>query len=548
MKPFFMTEWKKERYVKGGYWGDSRTHDIFNRQALKHPEKIIFKDSKKALSYYKAKRYVDRLALGLLELGFKKDDILVIQLPNIVESALLRLAAPNAGVLALPVMIAFGINEIRHILKMTDARGIVIPWNFKDRDYFQMVQEIRGEVPSLKHIFIVGDNIPDGAISINEMMEKPIEEKYPPDYLSGKKIGVWEVQELNTTTGSTGLPKISEQFHWGEAYARVFVERLRITENDVIPVFIPFPSGIFNCFWITGVAHGCRLVFVERFDPEEALKIIEKEKITLIPGVSTMAEQFLNVPNLEKYDTSSVRIFYPSGGPMPPSLAKELEDKLGWKVVGCYGSMDTAIIFLSSVDDPPELRFNSPGRLFDGAEAKIVNEKGEEVPPGEEGELICRSPFAYSGYYKKPDETLEAYGGDIDGWFRTGDLAKMDKDGYVYIVGRIKDIIKRAGMTISPAEIEDIIRIHPKVNLCAVVGMPDRKYGERVCAFVVLKPGEKLSLEELTSFLSEKGLSTFKLPERLEILDALPMVGDQKIFKRKLVQDITEKLKEEGKL
>lgn len=548
MKPFLVTEAKKERYVKEGYWGRPTLPEILEKKAAENPDKEFLVDSSKRLTLAETNKYVTRLALGMLRLGFKKDDVVVVQLPNIVESALLRLALPRAGILAAMVMTAFDSKEIKHILQKTEAKGIIIPWKLGDRDYFEMVNELRDEIPNLEKILMVGDEVPEGVISIKKMLETPIEEEYPEDYLKDKGITTWEVQELQTTTGSTGLPKISEGYGWYQLQGYTIGERLKATENDNIEFVVPYIGGPGNCLWCVGIVHGCKMVFLEKFSPADALSLAEKEKISIMVGVPTVGEKLVRFEDLQKYDLSSLRIFFTAGAPMPPSLAEEIEEKMDCKVIGIIGSMDFGPISMPSVDDPPEIRLYSLGRPLPGNEVRIVNEKGEDVAPGEEGELICRGPYAYTGYYKMPELTLESYGGDKDGWFRMQDLAKFDENGNLYIVGRLKDIIKRGAMTIAPVEIEDLLRTHPSVEDVAVAPMPDPVLGERVCAFVILKKGQKLEFEDMISFLRQKGLATFKLPERLEIVDSFPIRGEQKVSKRDLTEMVTKKLKEEGKI
>ena len=550
MKPFLMTEEKRERYTKKGYWGLPTLHEVFGQQAIKFPHKEFLVDSSTRLTFSQAKRYVDRLALGLLELGFEKDDVLMIQLPNIVESSLLRLAAPSGGILAVMVMAAFDAREIKHILQKTQAKGVVIPWKFGDRDYFETIKGLQSELPDLERIFVVADNeAPEGAISIKEMLQRPIEKEYPEDYLRGKAINTWEIQELQTTTGSTGLPKISEGYGWYQLQGKTIGERLKAVEDDVVGFVVPYIGGPGNCIWCVGIVHGCKLVFIEKFTPENVLSLVARERITIMVGVPAVGEKLIRVQDLPKYDLSTLRIFYTAGAPMPPSLAKEIEEKMGCKVIGIIGSMDFGPISLPSVDDSPEVRRHSLGKPLPGNEIRIVNEKGEDVPQGEVGELICKGPYAYTGYYKMPEATLDAYGGEMDGWFRTQDLTKVDEEGNLYVVGRLKDIIRRGAMTIAPVEIEDLLRTHPAIKDVAVVPMPDPILGERACAFVIpANKREEIVFEEIISFLRAKGLTTFKLPERLEIIDAFPMIGDQKVLKSKLVEIVTNKLRAEGKI
>lgn len=548
MEPFLMTEAKRQRYLEKKLWGLPTLHEVFEEKAKEHPDKEAFVDSKTRLTYGEAQLAIDRLAAGFVKLGFEKDDVVVIQLPNIVESALIRLALPKAGILAAMVMAAFETSEVKHILNFTKAKGIVIPWRFGNRDYFQMLNDLHDDLEQTLKIFIVDDETPPETISVRKMLKEPVEEEISPLVLRKRMITTWEVQELNTTTGSTGIPKISESFGWNQLIGHAHLERWKLTSDDNLGLLVPFAGGIANNFWGGGIIGGCKMAFLEKFEVIEALKFIEREKITILFGVPAIANNLVKAENLDEFNLSSLRIFFLAGAPTPPALAEEIEQKLGCKVIILLGSMDFGPISETSVDDNPEVRYRSVGKPLLGTEVKIVDERGEEVPLGELGELVCRGPYSFTGYFKRPEFTLEAYGGNKDGWFRTGDQLKMDKEGNLYVVGRLKDIIKRGGMTIVPTEIEQLVRFHPKVVDVAVVSMPDPVLGERACAFVVQKAGEELSFEELKFFLEEKGLAKFKWPERLEIIDELPMVGGQKVFKRKLTEIITQKLKAEGKI
>ena len=380
------------------------------------------------------------------------------------------------------------------------------------------------------------------------MMQRPIENEISADSLKDRQISTWEVQELQTSTGSTGLPKISEAFGWNQLLGSKHQRILQLTENDVFGLPIPFAGGIANNAWCPAIHVPCKLAFLEKFTPVDSLKFIEREKVTVFFGVPAIGEMLIRVENLAQFDLSSLRIFFTAGAPMPPSLAKEIEEKMGCTVIGLLGSMDFGPISIASVLDSETARRTSVGKALPGNELRIINEQGEDAALGEEGELICRGPYAFTGYYQMPEMTLEMYAGDKDGWFRTGDLAKIDQEGNLYIVGRLKDVIKRGAMTIAPVEIEDLLRRHPKVKEVSVASMPDAILGEKVCAFVIPEPGAPLTFDEMVGFLRDKKLATFKLPERLELLSEFPMVGGQKISKKALTEMVTAKLKEEGKI
>ena len=411
-----------------------------------------------------------------------------------------------------------------------------------------MVKEFYDKLEVKPKIFMTGDSAPAEAISVSEMMKSPWEGEIPPFVLQERMITTWEVQELSTTTGSTGMPKISESYGWNQLMGHVHLERWALTGEDNLGLLVPFPGGIANNFWAGGIIGGCKMAFLEQFEATDAFKFVERERISILCGVPTVADNMVKAQNLGDFDLNSLRIFFLAGALTPPALAEEIEQKLGCKVIILLGSMDFGPISETSVEDRPEVRYRSVGRPLYGTEVKVVDEKGEEVPAGEQGELTCRGPYSFTGYYKRPEFTLDAYGGDKDGWFRTGDQVRIDEEGNLYVTGRLKDIIKRGGMTIVPAEVEHLLRLHRKVMDVAVVSMPDADLGERACAFVIPKRGEQFSFEEMISFLEERGIAKVKWPERLEIVDEFPMVGDQKVSKRKLVEIITDKLKAEGKV
>jgi non-ribosomal peptide synthetase component E (peptide arylation enzyme) len=289
------------------------------------------------------------------------------------------------------------------------------------------------------------------------------------------------------------------------------------------------------------------VVILERFDAEEALKLIEREKITFGTGVPTMLSMMLRHPNFDKYDLSSLRIFQSTGAYLPPALAKEAEEKTGCRVVNRLGGIDLGFTTSASVDDPPEVRYGSVGKPMPGVTIRLIDEQGHEVPQGEVGEVVgVNQAGTGSAYYRDLEATLKR---EAQGLTRTGDLGRFDEQGNLYIVGRKKDVIIRGGQNIFPAEIESMLIIHPKVANVAVVGMPDPVMGEKACAYVIPKPGQTLAFDEMVSFLLEKKIAKYKLPERLELVDNFPMSGDgQKIIKGELTDRVTKKLKEEGAL
>ena len=545
---------KKElqEFIDKGLWEDTTYSEEWDRNARDYPDKEAIVDCKTRLTWSQAKQAIDRLTLGFMDLGYKKDDAMVVELPGWLECILVRMACEKAGLLVAPVLRSYRETEMKHTLALLEAKGVVIPYKFRDFDYYTMIQSIRPELPKLEHIFIVGDDVPEGCISLNKMMQEPLEQKYSPEELerlfAKTRMPSTEVSELSHTTGTTGLPKLAE---WpavlGMVRTKDTVKKLGITSADTVAALAPGWGGMNNPVYHGGPYVGAKMVILGHWDVAEAMKLIEKEKITYFAITPTMMRQMLDHPDFGKYDLSSVRAMMVSGAPCPPGWPREAEEKIGAKVINTYGSRDLGSTATPSHDDPPEVRWATAGTPNSWDEIKLLDDKGNEVPKGEVGEIVVKAVTGSAGYFKNPEATKEAIG--ADGLFHIGDLARFDENGNLVIVGRAKNIIIRGGENIYPNEIENLLGTHPKVTQAAVVKMPDPLFGERACAYVAVKPGEEFTLDEMVLFLKEKRIAAFKLPERLEIMDKIPMTGDgTKVALKDLETDIADKLKAEGKI
>jgi non-ribosomal peptide synthetase component E (peptide arylation enzyme) len=412
-----------------------------------------------------------------------------------------------------------------------------------------MIQQIRPNFLNLASVFVVGAQVPKGAISLDKMKEGLLEEKYPSDYFEEIRIKPGELSALGMTSGTTGFPKLVRKVGFLGSVTRDSepAKRYKVTNEDVFAALAPLSGGGSGppCRF-HAQSQGCKVALLERFDPEEALKLIEREKVTFATGVPAQLTMMVRHPNLQKYDMSSLRAFYYAGAKLPYSIAKEVEEKMCCRIVAHFGGMDVSFAFTTSYDDPIEVRLSSVGKLVTpGAKLKLVDEEGQEVPQGEVGELMIKEVGAGSSYYKDNEATRKRR--DLAGWYHTGDLGKLDEHGNLYIVGRSKDVIIRGGQNIYPAEIEGMLITNPKVADVAIVSMPDPIMGEKACAYVIPRPSQILTFEEMASFLAEKKIAKYKVPERLEIVDSFPMSGDgQKVLKRGLAAQLVTKLKAEG--
>ncbi len=534
-----------DEYVKKGYWRPELTADICDQNALKCPGEEALVDSGSRLNWSQVKRQSERIALGLLDLGLKRDDVLLAQLYSSVELFLLRLACEKAGVIMATAAPTFRRAELEPILKHVRAKGAIIPWEYRGFDFFEMITEMKPHLPELRHIFIVGDRTPQGAISIKEMCGRPLEGRYPEGFLSNYKLSSLDVSAIPTTSGTTGIPKCTEWTACARlASGRVYVDRLRLAREDVIGVLSPLVAGGTITLAYSGVPYvAAKIVMLEHFTPEGACELIEREGVTIASVVPAMIARLMNYPDLYRFDLSSLRMVLTATAILPYQLGGQAEERLGCPIIGAYGAIDYGSVSVGCVDDSREVRLLSVCKPLDGNEVKLVDEKGREVPLGETGQVTVRGPHAIGGYFKNQEATHEAW--DKDGWFDMGELGRFDREGNLILLGRKKDTIIRGGQNIYPIEIEELLLGHPKVQELAVVAMSDPVMGQKACACVLPKPGEMITFEDMQLFLKEKKIATFKFPERLELVEGLPLAPGGKVDRRRLEEDVARKLKAE---
>lgn len=530
-RPTIYTQEMIEKYTRAGYWTSVTLPDLWEKNAREYPGNEAIVDSRFRLTWSQASSWIDRLAMGLLGLGLNRDDVLVTQLPNSVEKTLLRVAAQKAGLLHLWVLSTLRHTEIESILNYTEARALVIPWKFRNFDHWNMVQELKPRLPKLKCVLVAGEDIPAGALSLKELLNKRLETTISPDYFEGKKFSSLEVSQILLTTGTTGTPKLVEVPICCKMMGTP-VTQLKLTSRDTAVAFSPAPEGPNIPVYYGVPVVAAKAVMLEHWSLEEALALIEKEKISIMCVVPTMLAQMNSYANLKNFNLSSVRAIWCSGAPLPHDLALNIEDKLEIPIMNVYGAQDFGGISGSSVDEPQEVRLLTEGLPHPGNEIKLVDSSGKEAPRGEIGEILVRGPYGSSGYYKDPEMTAKAW--DKEGWYRTGDLGKMDGGGHLIIVGREKNIIIRGGQNIFPGEIENLLLSHPKVANTAIAGIPHAVMGEIACACVIPRLGSSLSFEEMTTFLKSRNIAAYKLPEKLLIMESFPYLEGLKLDIRTL--------------
>ena len=550
MKPVRHDPREIDRNLREGYWDRTILPDYWKENAEKRPHQEALVDSRGTrFTWAEAVRRIDRIALALLkELKLKRDDRLMVQLPNMAEQVLVRVACEKAGILSIPELTTFRQAELREIGRQIGAVGIVIPKEYRRFDHYQMAKEIQADLPGLRHIIVAGEGAPPDCISLTKIMQRPYEQEYDPSELESRKLdAVEEVGFLVTTTGTTGMPKIIEhRIAAREIWtARAHIRNWALGPQDCVLAIAPIAGAAGGTpAYVTAPVAGSKIALVYSYREEETLKFMEKERATVIALVPTQLARLLELP-LDRYDLSSLRMIKTAGGYLSPSLAKEAEERLGCPVLGTYGTQDTGSISGVSITASAEQRYTTVGRLHPGIEIKILDDGGREVEPGGVGTLWFKGPGNSIGYYRDFEKTMsEAF--DKDGFATPGDLVSVTDDGYLKIMGRKKEIIIRGGQNIYPREIEDYLIAHPKVTNAAVVPTPDPVMGERACAFVTLKQGVTFAFDEMSDYLRSKKIAMFKIPERLEVVESMPLVGESgKIDKKAMAKAIAEKIKAE---
>ena len=547
MRPIRYNQAMVDEFVRDGYWTTETFYDFYERNAREMGDQEALVDSRYRVTWAEAKKLTDAIAASWVEAGLSKDARVIIQSPNSVYGFLARIASARAGLISLTVYPYLRQRELEHFCGLTEAEMVVIPTVYRGFDYLEMYKGLMEKFPSLKHIYLFDEEVPATAPPGTRSLIKAAQDDRPVDEEALAKRALdpfWDIGLLTSTTGTTGLPKLVE---WPTA-PRVCTSKGRIglwdlTNRDITMAVAPHAGGAAGTLtYFAAPLAGAKTVMLEEFEPEEALKMMEKENVTAIGVVPTHLIRMLEC-DVEKYDLSSLRFVRSAGGYLSPQVAEEVEQRFQAVITSDLGTQDVGSVSGCKVTDPVDLRRRTVGRMLPGNKFRLVGEDGQEVPEGEPGVLWFRGPHAPAGYYRDEASTMNVF--DDKGWTTTGDIVKLDR-GCLWILGRQKDMIIRGGQNIYPAELEGLLNEHPAVGSVAVVGMPDKEFGEKTCAYVVPKPGRSFSFAEMKEFLLNKQMAKYKLPERLEVVATMPTVGDSgKVDKKVLRTDIEEKLKKE---
>jgi fatty-acyl-CoA synthase len=508
-------------------------------------------------SYAEFKQKVDALAAGFLALGLEPGDRIGIWSPNNAEWALTQFASAKAGLILVNINPAYRLAEVEYALNKVGCKALVSAAQFKKSDYIGMLQTLAPELadaapgelaaaklPELKNVIRIGAEVTPGMLNFDEVAPRGgAAERARLDELAGR-LQFDDPINIQFTSGTTGFPKGATLTHHNILNnGFLTAEGMRFTDQDRLCIPVP----LYHCFgMVMGnlgcLTHGATMVYPsEAFDPLAVLQAVEAERCTGLFGVPTMFIAELDHPEFERFDLSSLRTGTMAGSPCPIEVMKQVAAKMHMsEVTIAYGMTETSpVSFQSAVDDPLELRVSTVGRAHPNVEAKIVDLEGRIVPVGEKGEIYTRGYCVMRGYWGDPERTAESI--DAAGWMHTGDLGVMDEQGYLNIVGRSKDMVIRGGENIYPREIEEFLFRHPKVQQAQVIGVPDTKYGEELCVWIMLKDGEETSPEDIRSFC-EGQIAHYKIPRYIKFVPEFPMTITGKVQKFKMRESAIEEL------
>lgn len=516
-------------YLNNGLWDDKSFVDYLEQHAKSKPNKVAITDENgKQTTYSSLNKQTEQFALALLELGIQPGDRIALQLPNCSEQIVSLIGASKAGILPVFCHMPYTENDLDYVMGLTEAKAIVIPDSFKNKNFIEMIQKVKEKHSSLKHIIVVSEKDHNGTVNFYDLLQK--EYKSP-------SINLDELRPVGTdpfyimfTSGTTGKPKAVLHLHANNLFfIKNLDEQLAIPEDGKMLAVPPLAH-------LTGLAVGVLLhlyrggsaVLLASWDVNKAVDLIESEKPSYFLGVTPMLIDLARYEGLENRDISSLKNIVYAGAACPAEILNIFIRKHNCEITAFYGYSEGGMTHGTRAGDDISITSTSFGKVTDRIEAKIVDEFGNELQGPGEGEVLVRGANFIPGYYRQPQNNEKAF--DAEGWFHSSDIVRIDENGYCTFLARKDDLINRGGYKIDPREIEEALYAHPAISQIAVIAMPDERLGERIAAFIILKDKLKdFSLEDITSYLLETGLNKKHWPEAIKIVDSFPMTASGKL-------------------
>ncbi len=541
------TPWKSDvakRYTAAGYWENQTIAEMVYAVAERIPDKVALIEGERRISYAELRKRVERVAYGLLRSGIGNNDRVVMQLPNSVEFVFAYLALTRIGAIPVMALRSHRHTEIRHFVQASGAVAYMIPDVAYRFDYRPMAESLRQECPGLKSVLVLGEPLP-GQLPLRPMIDTEVSLLEVDAALASIHPDPADVATMLLSGGTTSVSKLIPRTHNDYILnAKLCGLWARFDADTVLMALLPLghnynlaSPGMLGVFY-----YGGTVLVSPSMDAEVVFPLVERHKVTVIPAAVPLITNWLNSPVPATCDLSSLKVIQNGGARLVPELRQRIRSQFACIPQEIYGTAE-GLINMTRLDDPDELLLESSGApVCIDDEIKVVDDDGNEVPDGESGELLTRGPYTIQGYYNADEKNHEAF--TVDGFYRMGDIVRK-RGRYIFTEGRKKDLINRGGEKISCEEIENLIFKNPKVHQVSLVAMPDPVFGEKACAFVIPRAGQTLSFEELIGFLKLQNIASFKLPERLEIVEEFPSSNVGKILKRQLREMIVEKMAKE---
>jgi 2,3-dihydroxybenzoate-AMP ligase len=528
------------RYRAKGYWEDRGIASVWEDCCRLYADRIAVIDGEIEVSYAQLNERATNLALNLLDLGIRPLDRLVVQLPNRIQFVYLYLALQKIGVIPVMALPAHRYLEISQFVAIAGAIGCVMPDKHRDFDFRDLVRRIRKEQPQLRHGIVLGE-APEGFTSLDELITSKASRD--PNELACIGIDSADPALFLLSGGTTGVPKLIPRTHNDYVYnSKMAGSVTGIDEESVLLDVLPISHNLpLACPGLQGfIFKGARVVLSTDASPHAIFRLVEKRKVTHIHVVPALLIRWINDPAIANYDLSSLRVIQSGGQRLQPEIRAKTQALIPSVTVQENFGMAEGVLMFVRLDDPLEVRLETVGRpICPDDEIMLLDEDDNIVAFGDVGEFCCRGPYTLRGYYGAAEHNKRAF--TPDGFYRSGDLMRQHRSGNYMVEGRKKDLINRGGEKISAEEIENLILSHPAVQNAACVPVPDAQLGERMCACLVLQPGAALSFDELIRFLEGKEMAKIKLPERLLIVDELPLSNFGKVSKKKLSEWAAER-------
>ena len=514
---------------------------LLAKTAARFPDRlaVVFREQGVRWSWKEFASEIEAYATGLQELGLRKGDRVGIWSPNRAEWLVTQFATARLGLVLVNINPAYRLAELEYALHVSGCRAVISAQEMKTSKYLEMLQTVRPQTPGLEWIIRMGKGRTPDMLNYADVLAKG-----RGGAIRDEPLDCHDPINIQFTSGTTGSPKGATLTHHNVVNnARFFAQALNFSEADRLCIPVP----LYHCFGmvlavLACVSTGATMVFPgEMFDPGAVLTAVAEERCTALHGVPTMFIAELAHPDFKTFDLSSLRTGIMAGSPCPIETMRQVVSEMHMsEVTIAYGMTETSpVSFQSSTTDPMERRVATVGRIQPRLEAKVIDRSGQIVPRGETGELCVRGYSVMRGYWDDPVRTAEVI---KDGWMHTGDLATIDNEGYCNIVGRAKDMLIRGGENVYPREIEEFLFRHPKVQSAQVFGVPDQKYGEEICAWIVLKPGNDCAEDEIREFCRNQ-IAHYKVPRYIRFVQEMPMTVTGKAQKFMMRERMIEELK-----